>query len=131
MLIRIDPSNGLAIYEQVVRQIKYAVADGAMREGELAPSVRELARDLAINPNTVTRAYQQLQADEILESIRGTGLAVRKRAVDRCRKQRHQLIQSRLRSVLLEAKQSGLPAQELRDLVESKLSQVLTEETSQ
>ena len=48
MLIRIEPSNGLAIYDQVVRQIKFAVSDGALREGELAPSVRELARELPV-----------------------------------------------------------------------------------
>ena len=65
MFVHIDPSDGLAIYDQIVRQIKFAVAAGALATGELAPSVRELARDLAVNPNTVARAYQQLQADRV------------------------------------------------------------------
>ena len=51
MFIHIDPINGLAIYEQVVRQVKFAVARGALKPGNLVPSVREMARDLTINPN--------------------------------------------------------------------------------
>ena len=101
MFIRIQANGGLAIYDQVVRQIKYAIADGAIREGELVPSVRELARDLAINPNTVARAYQQLQADNILATVRGTGLAVKKSATGKCKKERTQLIQQRIREVLV------------------------------
>ena len=66
----------LAIYDQVVRQIKFAVAGGVLKEGELVPSVSELARELTINPNTVARAYRQLQDDGMLTSVRGTGLAV-------------------------------------------------------
>ena len=58
MFFHIDPSNGLAIYSQIVRQIKFAVAGEALRPGEMVPSVRELARELAVNPNTVSRAYR-------------------------------------------------------------------------
>jgi len=65
----------------IVRQIKYAIADGSIREGELVSSERELARELAINPNTVARAYPQLGANNVLEGERGTGLAVRSSAV--------------------------------------------------
>ena len=76
MFFQIDFGNGLAIYDQVVRQIKFAVAGEVLKEGELVPSVRELARELTINPNTVARAYRQLQDDGVLTSVRGTGLAV-------------------------------------------------------
>ena len=73
MFLHIQPSDTLAIYDQVVRQVKFAVASGAVRAGEFVPSVRELAKDLAINPNTVSRAYRQLQDDGVLETIRGNG----------------------------------------------------------
>ena len=76
MFFTIDPSNGLAIYEQVVRQVVFAIAAGSLQAGDMVPSVRELARELAINPNTVARAYRQLQDDGVLQSVRGTGLAV-------------------------------------------------------
>ena len=56
MFVHVDPTHDLAIYDQIVRQIKFAVANGAVGVGELVPSVREMARELAINPNTVARA---------------------------------------------------------------------------
>ena len=122
MFIHIDPTNGLAIYDQIVRQIKFAVAAGALTAGDMAPSVRELARELAINPNTVARAYQQLQADRVLETVRGTGLAVAPRAQQRCRDARLQLIQLRLRQTLAEAKQSGLDKAEIRNLIDAEMT---------
>lgn len=124
MFIRIQESSGIAIYDQVVRQIKYAIADGAIREGELVPSVRELAKTLAINPNTVSRAYQQLQNDKVLENVRGTGLAVKKSAAARCKKERTSLIQLRVRDVLIEAWQSKLALDELRSLVDEELGRL-------
>ncbi len=124
MFFRIDPSNDLAIYDQVVRQVKFAVAGAVLRVGELVPSVRELARELTINPNTVARAYRELQADGVLESVRGTGLAVAAGADKRCRTERVKLIRQRLKQVLVEARQSRLDAGQLRSLVESELAKV-------
>ena len=128
MFFTIDPADQLAIYDQVVRQVKFAVAGEVIQEGELAPSVRELARELRINPNTVARAYRQLQADQVLESVRGTGLAVAAGAGGRCRTERVKLIRDRLRQVLVEAKQSMLDGKELRSLVEHELAAVEGEE---
>ncbi len=124
MFFRIDPSNDLAIYDQVVRQVKFAVAGAVLRVGELVPSVRELARELTINPNTVARAYRELQADGVLESVRGTGLAVAAGADKRCRTERVKLIRQRLKQVLVEARQSRLEAGQLRSLVETELAKV-------
>lgn len=128
MFFQIDPSNDLAIYDQVVRQVKFAVAGEVLKEGEMVPSVRELARELTINPNTVSRAYRQLQADQVLESVRGTGLAVSAGAGDRCRTARVRLIRGRLRQALVEARQSRLKPDQLRELVESELAAVQREE---
>ena len=76
MFFSIDPQNGVAIYEQIVRQVKFAIAEGTLGPGQLLPSVRLLSQQLAINPNTIARAYLQLQADEVVESLRGRGMAV-------------------------------------------------------
>lgn len=122
MFIHIDPTSELAIYDQIVRQVKFAVADEAVQAGELVPSVRELARELTVNPNTVSRAYRQLQSDGVLESVRGTGLAVAQGAPDRCRAVRMTLIRDRLRQVLLEAKHSRLNGENLRELIEQELA---------
>jgi GntR family transcriptional regulator len=121
MFLHVDPSDGLPIYDQVVRQIKFAVAQGVLEPGNRAPSVRELARDLAINPNTVARAYQQLQADGILENVRGVGLEVKSGAVEACRGERRRLVGQRVASALAEARRSGLEEGELRALIEEQL----------
>src|SRR5262245_54201601 len=124
MFLHIDSANGLAIYDQIVRQVKFAVAQGAIKPGNLVPSVRELARDLTINPNTVARAYQQLQADGVLESVRGTGLEVTSGAVKHCRAERWKMIQLGIRQALREAWRSGIELSELRKLIEEELAAI-------
>lgn len=122
MILEIDTANGLAIYEQVVRQLKFAVASGKLQRGELVPSVRELSKQLAINPNTVSRAYRQLQDEQILRSVRGLGMQVVAGAEKRCQADRKKMIGLRLEKVIAEAKHSGLTRYEVQQLVESLLS---------
>jgi GntR family transcriptional regulator len=131
MRLQIDSANGLPIYEQVVRQLKFAVASGKLRRSELVPSVRELSKQLAINPNTVARAYRQLQDEDVLETVRGLGMQVMSGAEKRCRAERKKLIAARLKAVLDEARQSGLLREEVRGLVEKELSSFPEHEESQ
>jgi GntR family transcriptional regulator len=127
MFIQIDFTNELTIYDQIVRQIKFAIAGGVIREGELVPSVRELARELTINPNTVARAYRALQDEGILTAVRGTGLAAAEGAGQRCQNERIELIRNRLHQVLTEANQSGLAPEELQTLVAQQLAKLQEE----
>jgi GntR family transcriptional regulator len=83
-----------------------------------------MARELAINPNTVARAYQQLQADGVLEQVRGMGLEVAADAVKQCKGERQTMIQERIREALVEAKQSGLDGDALRQIVEKQVASV-------
>jgi GntR family transcriptional regulator len=124
MFFRIESANGLAIYEQIVRQVKFAVAGEALQAGDLVPSVRELSRDLAVNPNTVARAYRELQAQGILAPLRGTGLEVTPHAAKHCGQERVSLIRERLRSVLLEARRSRLEPDEIRTLIDDELARL-------
>jgi GntR family transcriptional regulator len=121
MFFSINPSDTVAIYEQIVRQVQFAIAEGTLRPGQLLPSVRQLSQQLAINPNTIARAYQQLQADELIETLRGRGLAVCAGATQRCRETRRILIAERLRGALAEALHGGLKPAEIRDLVRTEL----------
>ena len=123
MILQIDTSSGIAIYEQVVRQLKFAVASGKLRKGELIPSVRELSKQLAINPNTVARAYRQLQDEQVLESVRGLGMQMMDGAEKRCRSERKKLIAARLKEVLLEARRSGLLRDDVRKILDKELNQ--------
>lgn len=126
MHLRLDTNNGLPIYEQIVRHVKFAVANRLLQIGEHVPSVRGMATRLAVNPNTVARAYRDLQTEGILTPIRGTGLAVTPDAPARCRSERLDLIRSRLRSVLSEAWQNGIAADELRTLFNDELARLNT-----
>lgn len=122
MFLHIDAHNGLAVYDQIVRQVKFAVADGALAGGEMVPSVRELAKELTINPNTVARAYRQLQDEGVLTVVRGTGLAVEGNSRRACQAERKRLIRDRLRDVVTEAHLSGLDEGQIRELFNTELS---------
>jgi GntR family transcriptional regulator len=69
----IDPSSGTPIYRQLVDQVRQAVASGVLRAGDRLPSVRDLAVELAVNPNTVARAYQELEREGVIATPRGRG----------------------------------------------------------
>jgi GntR family transcriptional regulator len=74
--IRLNPSSGTPLYLQLVEHLKHSIATGAIRAGEQLPSVRKMAEDLLINPNTVVRAYRDLESDGIVESRHGSGVFV-------------------------------------------------------
>lgn len=76
MIIRLNPSSGTPLYLQLVEHLKHAIAAGVVRAGEQLPSVRKMAEDLLINPNTVVRAYRDLEAEGILELRHGSGVFV-------------------------------------------------------
>lgn len=124
MFFSIDPNNGIAIYEQIVRQVKFAVADGVLVPGQLLPSVRALSVQLAINPNTVAKAFQGLQSEGIVESLRGRGLAICSDAVEVCRQARRALLEERLRSAISEALHGGLSTKEVRRLMLEQLDRL-------
>jgi len=73
MWLHIDPSSGTPIYRQIVDQVRQAVASGVLRAGDRLPSVREMAVELAVNPNTIAKAYQELERDGVILTPRGKG----------------------------------------------------------
>src|SRR6516165_3188166 len=112
-LVDLNTADERPIYGQIADRVKFAVAGGALRPGELVPSVRELSKQLVVNPNTVARAYRDLQAEGLLESVRGMGLQVAQGAVDRCRAARREMVRHRLRRAIEEALQSRMPPAEI------------------
>lgn len=76
LLLQVNPSSGLPLYLQIEAQIKHRVAAGALKPDDQLPSVRRLATELAINPNTVARAYQELERDGIIRTAQGEGTFV-------------------------------------------------------
>jgi GntR family transcriptional regulator len=76
VLFRVNPSSGLPLYLQIEQQIKHAIAAGALKQGDALASVRKLAGELRINPNTVARAYQNLERDRLIRTVPGGGTYV-------------------------------------------------------
>ncbi|WP_026477399.1 GntR family transcriptional regulator [Alkaliphilus transvaalensis] len=73
MFVHVDANSHVPIYHQIIQQIKSAAATGLLAPGDKLLSVRELSRQIGINPNTIARAYQELERDGIIETIRGVG----------------------------------------------------------
>ena len=98
------------------------MADGILVGGQMVPSVRQLSKDLAINPNTIARAYQELQSAGVLEPLRGRGMIVCRDAVDRCTEARNQLVVDGVRQALRDALAGGMSVEELRQVFETELA---------
>jgi GntR family transcriptional regulator len=117
ILLDLNSAADRPIYGQIADRVKFAVAGGVLRPGDLVPSVRELSKQLVVNPNTVARAYRDLQTEGVLESVRGMGLQVAEGAVDRCRTARRQMVRQRLRQVIEEARQSKMDPAEIEAIL--------------
>jgi GntR family transcriptional regulator len=117
MTIRVRPESPVPIYEQIVTQVIFAVAGGDLAPGDLVPSVRELAAQLVVNPNTVARAFQELERDGVLESRRGIGMAVAGEAKSACLARRKKIVREKLRDALREAASAGLSSGDVCSMV--------------
>ena len=86
----IDSKSGVPFYRQIIEQVKFAIARGAVGPGDQLPTVRQLAVDVSINPNTVIRAYRELEIEGVLDTHQGSGTFVgqRKPKVDELERQR-------------------------------------------
>jgi DNA-binding transcriptional regulator YhcF (GntR family) len=117
ILIDLNSADERPIYSQITDSVKFAVAAGVLHSGDLVPSVRELSKQLVVNPNTVARAYRDLQTEGLLESIRGMGLQIADGAVDRCRLARRDIIRRGLRQAIEEARQSKMDPAEIEAIL--------------
>lgn len=124
MFFAIDVHSDVAIYLQLVRQVKFAVAAGTLRPGQLLPSVRALSQQVALNPNTIARAFNQLQSDGVIETLRGRGMVVRDEAVEICCQERQSVLDQRIGSVLAEAWNAGLSKKQIKAFVDGHLREL-------
>jgi GntR family transcriptional regulator len=79
---RLDVHSGVPVYRQLIDQVQAAIASGALAMGDQLPTVRQVAVDLAINPNTVSRAYREMEIRELLDTQQGTGTFIADRKVE-------------------------------------------------
>ena len=124
MIIRIDPASPEPLFEQVVFAVKAAVAKGSAVAGEKLPSVRELARELAINPNTVVRAYEVLERDGVIVRRQGAGCFLTGRGSDLASTERKRQLQDLLRRAATKAFHLGFAADEIERALQKCLAEL-------
>ena len=120
MVLRLNPASGIPLYRQLVEQVKHAIDTGAIRASEQLPSVRKMAEDLIINPNTVVRAYRDLQHEGIIELKHGLGAFIRESVVTRAGLMHK--AQTTVQSALDRLASFDLTEDEMRRLVENELA---------
>jgi GntR family transcriptional regulator len=120
MNIHISPTDGVPIYLQIVNQVKYLVSSGRLAAGEELPPIRTLAEKLLVNPNTVARAYRELELAGIVLKRRTTGTYVSDAGSRLGRRDRVKIVSRRIDALLVEARQMGITQDELIELIRQR-----------
>src|SRR5579862_4583345 len=119
MLFRLHPSSGLPLYLQLMEQVKHAIETGALKAGDQLPTIRKLAESLVMNPNTVVRAYRELQHEGVIELKHGSGAFISESVASRAPVTRK--AQTIVQSALDRLMSLGLSEDEARRLFENEL----------
>ena len=123
MFSKPNPASGVPMYLQLMDQVKHAIETGALRPGEQLPGLRKAAEQLVMNPNTVAKAYRELEHDGVIELRQGTGAFVAERA-DRKREQRFHSAQPVLEAAVRRLAALGISEDEMRRLFESEMTRL-------
>ena len=107
-MLKVDPRSSTPIYEQIELGIKELILKGALQGGEKIPSVREMAGILTINPNTISKAYGELEREGIIETLRGKGTYVVDNFKMKVDENKIQYISEELKKIILEASYNGM-----------------------
>jgi GntR family transcriptional regulator len=122
MLFRPNPSLGVPIYLQLMEQVKHAIETGALRPGDQLPGMRPLAEELVINPNTVAKAYRELEHDGIIELRHGAGAFVAATARGKKIADTVRAAQGVVSAAVQRLRARGLSDEEIRRLFEAELA---------
>ncbi|MCI0748096.1 MAG: GntR family transcriptional regulator [Verrucomicrobia subdivision 3 bacterium] len=120
MHLRISSNDGVPIYQQIVNQVKYLVACGRLAPGEEVPPIRVLAERLLVNPNTVARAYLELEREGIVLKRHGSGTYISDAGSPLARKERLKILAERADALLTEAHHLDIGLDDLIDLLKQR-----------
>ena len=120
MQIHISPSDGVPIYLQIVNQVKYLVSSGRLEPGEELPPIRVLAEKLVVNPNTVARAYRELEMAGVVVKRRTNGTYVSDTQLRLPRQERIKIVTKRVDTLVTEARQMDIPIDEVIGIVRER-----------
>jgi len=126
MLFRTNPSSGVPIYLQLMEQVKHGIETGALRPGEQLPGIRPLAEELVINPNTVAKAYRELEHEGVVELRHGAGAFVSAAARGKKVTDNLRAGQSIVAAAVEKLRGRGVTDDEIRRLFEAELAGLRT-----
>ena len=126
----VDPRSGVPLYVQIVQQIKHAIEVSALQPGDQLPTVRQLAGELTIAPNTIVKAYNELQAIGLIESRPGVGTVVAANLDGSVRRQQVEALFERLRAVVRDAAGLGIEQEELVNRLRAEIENYYQERRS-
>jgi len=129
MHLHVSTADGKPIYRQIIEQIKYLIASGRLQPGDELPPIRVLAEELIINPNTVARAYRELEVAGLLSKRQGAGTYVSGAGSPLARQERFRILSERADALVAEARQMKITLEELIDLIR-KRAEAMQEESS-
>jgi GntR family transcriptional regulator len=121
MIFTLNPSSGQPLYLQLMQQIRHAIETGVLQHGDVLPGVRTLSQQLVISPNTVVKAYSELEHEGLLELRHGSGAYISGRRAKKSRSDRFRLAQDRVRALVDKLQRDGLSEEEIHRLVEAEL----------
>lgn len=113
----LDPTGGVPFYRQIILQVEMAIADGRLKAGTQLPTVRGLAVDLQINPNTVARAYSELEIRGIVTTQQGTGTFISDQQVELTAKERERILLRLVQPFLASVSGYGFTVEEVIDFL--------------
>jgi len=126
----VDPRSGVPIYLQVIEQVKRSVALGVLASGEQLPTVKQLALDLTINPNTVAKAYRELERDGVIETSPGRGSFVRSNgSIETAKNAAKDVARDAIETAVRDAKSIGLAADDIRVLASAAIDRWFREDS--
>ena len=123
MLFKPNPASGMPIYVQLMEQVKHAIATGALRAGEQLPGLRRVAEDLVMNPNTVAKAYRELEHEGVIELRHGAGAFVSAGWQSQAAPAKTDRALAIIRESITQLRKLGLGSDEMRRLFEGELLQ--------
>lgn len=122
----LDPTSGVPFYRQIIKQIELAIADGRLTTGAQLPTVRSLAVDLKINPNTVARAYNELEIRGIVNTQQGSGTFISEKKIELTSDERDEILAGLVKSFVATASSYGFTIDELIDGLDAMKEEVNT-----
>lgn len=124
LAIQINPHSGVPVYRQIIDQVKFMVSTGSLKKGDQLPSIRDLAKQLTINPTTIAKAYEHMANEGLVEKVPGKGVFITDFSNVLNKAEKEQKLRELARQVVVEADQLGLSSGVIMRLIGEEMDKL-------